>query len=58
MAKNNRIAVPPSHGRDAEKMKKQLEDLLSNLRLVSHEVDTFKKLLNKPTEKAFKINED
>lgn len=58
MAKNNKIEVPLSHQRDAEKMIKQLKEILSNLELFQGSVDKLQQELNKPTEKMFKINED
>lgn len=58
MAKNNKIEVPYSHQRDAEKMIKQLKEILSNLELFQGSVDKLQQELNKPTEKMFKINED
>lgn len=58
MAKNNKIEVPLSHERDAEKMIKQLKEILSNLELFQGSVDKLQQELNKPTEKMFKINEN
>ena len=58
MAKNNKIEVPLSHQRDAEKMILQLKEILSNLELFEGSINKLQKELNKPTEKMFKINED
>jgi len=58
MAKNNKIEVPLSHQRDAEKMLEQLREVLSNLELFQGSVDKLQQELNKPNEKMFKINEN
>ena len=58
MAKNNKIDVPLSHTRDAERMIKQLQEILSNLELVQGSMNKLQEHINKPTEKMFKINEN
>ena len=58
MAKNNKIEVPLSHQRDADKMMKQLKEILSNLQMFEGSINKLQEELNKPTEKMFKINED